>query len=175
MNQAMKVLTSKETTEWYTPPEYIDMVRAVLGDIDLDPASAVYPQSWIQAKVYYTFQGTKSGSKKALDQQPPWIGNVWLNAPFDNTAAWTKRMRDEYNSGNMQQGIQLVNSNLGYNWFEEVWREHTVCFVRDRIAFINEMGKRPGPSKQGQAFIYYGEDDHLFRRVFGMIGRIIQP
>jgi hypothetical protein len=38
--------------ERYTPPEYLDRVRAVLGDIDLDPASSEIAQETVKAKHY---------------------------------------------------------------------------------------------------------------------------
>jgi hypothetical protein len=40
--------------EWYTPPEYLDRVRAMLGDIDLDPASSEIAQETVKAKHYFT-------------------------------------------------------------------------------------------------------------------------
>ena len=39
---------------WYTPPRYIVLARAVLGDIDLDPASCSAAQAVVQAGSYYT-------------------------------------------------------------------------------------------------------------------------
>lgn len=42
--------------EWYTPMRYIDDARAVLGDIDLDPATSEFGQSRIKAKEYYTLE-----------------------------------------------------------------------------------------------------------------------
>jgi hypothetical protein len=38
----------------YTPREIIDLVRVVMGEIDLDPASDDIAQQWVQARNYYT-------------------------------------------------------------------------------------------------------------------------
>src|SRR6266496_5442474 len=40
--------------EWYTPPEIIELVRTVLGEIDLDPASCIEAQRTVMAKRFYT-------------------------------------------------------------------------------------------------------------------------
>ncbi len=190
MQQAMQVLTSRKTVSWYTPPWVIDMVREVLGAIDLDPASAPLPQSWIQAETYYALDlrafvddpswndaqrtsALRRLSRKQLDAQPPWLGRVFLNSPFDDTPAWTDRLRREYESGNVTAAIQLCNSNLGYAWYERLWHHYPVCCLTDRIHFIDQDGKRGGQSKQGQTLAYYGKDIATFARVFGDIGRII--
>ncbi len=49
MSQPMSILTSQGTIEWYTPPDIIERARALLGAIDLDPASSDTAQHWIQA------------------------------------------------------------------------------------------------------------------------------
>lgn len=54
MQQAMSILTSHVSQEWYTPPKYVELVRAVLGEIDLDPATDAIPQRWIKARRFYT-------------------------------------------------------------------------------------------------------------------------
>src|SRR5690349_8036846 len=119
MQQAMQVLTSRVTVSWYTPPEYIEMAREVLSSIDLDPASADLPQRWIQASRYYTARDD--------GRIQHWSGRVWLNPPFDDTPWWVRRLVHEYRHGDVTAAILLVNSNLGYSWYESLWKQWPVC------------------------------------------------
>ena len=41
------------SNDWYTPDKYIESVREVLGDIDLDPASCEEANEVVKAKVFY--------------------------------------------------------------------------------------------------------------------------
>jgi hypothetical protein len=56
--------------EWGTPQEYIDAARAVMGDIDLDPATHHEAQQRVRAETAYT------RAEDGLAQ--PWHGRVWL-------------------------------------------------------------------------------------------------
>jgi hypothetical protein len=50
-NKAIRGIEGTGETEWYTPPAYcLEFVRAVLGTIDLDPASCALAQKTVQAK-----------------------------------------------------------------------------------------------------------------------------
>ena len=60
--------------EYYTQAYIIDLVRQVLGDIDLDPASCIEANKVVQAK--YIFTKEDDGLTK------PWFGKVWMNHPF---------------------------------------------------------------------------------------------
>jgi len=57
--------------EWYTPAEYIELAREVMGKIDLDPASNPFAQETVKAEQFYT------EDDDGLSQ--PWWGQVWLN------------------------------------------------------------------------------------------------
>lgn len=188
-SQAMQVLTSKNTVNWYTPPKYIEMARHVMGSIDLDSASCTVAQSWIKAYNYY---GLDNVYGNGLTMS--WFGNVWLNPPFDNTALWLQKTYAEIDKGNISQAMLLVNSNHGYKWYEELWRKFPVCCVRERIEFITDWdsddinygnGKAvwigdhelmtKGQAKRGQTFAYYGSNVELFYETFKHIGRVIIP
>lgn len=173
MSQPMGVFLSHKETEWYTPPEFIEAARLVMGGIDLDPASCEEAQKNVKAACYYT--ETDNG----LSQE--WFGRVWLNPPYSKTHGksnqelWAQRLISEYRSGTVKQAILLVKSALGYRWFEELWDILPVCFLRQRPSFIKSTGTSDGESKHGIALFYVGNDLPKFIEVFSQFGRITTP
>ena len=166
-SQPMQLLTSRTTTEWYTPPWLIELAKEVLGAFELDPASAPMPQTWIQASRFYT--------KEENGLSLPWHGRVWLNPPFDNSAIWARVLINEYLAGNVHSAILLINSNLGYKWYEEIWEKWLCCCLRERVAFVNETGWSGAAAKRAQTIVYLGQDKRKFAMTFAKYGRIIQP
>lgn len=164
---------SSESKEYYTPLEYIEAAREVMEKIDLDPASCEAAQERIVATACYTVED--DGLSK------DWVGKIWLNPPYGKTGArsnqdiWAQYLISEYEKGNVEEAILLVRAALGYNWFENLWYDWTVCFVRERISFIKSDGSNDGKSKQGTVFLYLGPKDEKFRDVFGKFGRVIFP
>lgn len=173
MTQEMQVLLSHESVEWYTPVEYIEAAREVMGGIDLDPATAATPQEWIRATVFYT------QADNGLAQ--PWLGRVWLNAPYSKTDGqsnqeiWANKLIAEYERGRVNEAIMLVKASIGYNWFDRLFAAYPVCLVRGLISFIKPDGQINGPAKLGSAFFYLGPNLARFEQVFSRFGRIIPP
>jgi len=173
MGQPMSVLTSHESQSWYTPPYIIEMVREVLGEIGLDPASDRAPQEWIKAQSYY--------SQKGLEASWNLRATVFCNPPYgkseagSNQALWSQKMAAEYEAGHFKQGILLINSTHGYRWYENLWVRYPVCLARDRIKFIKHDGTVGGQAKRGQTFVYFGADPAKFVQIFSKIGRIVLP
>ncbi|MDP8929537.1 MAG: phage N-6-adenine-methyltransferase [Actinomycetota bacterium] len=71
MSTRHQVLTGN--VEWYTPRPYLDAAVAVMGAIDLDPASCDLAQRNVRAVRYFTTEDD------GLRQD--WWGRVWLNPP----------------------------------------------------------------------------------------------
>jgi len=172
--QAMNATVySHNSLEYYTPEQYIEVARSVMGCIDTDPATCEAAQKWIKAKTFYTEMD--DGLSKN------WYGNVWLNPPYSKTNGqsnqeiWALKLLDEYKKGNVTSGILLVKAALGYNWFEKLWDVLPVCFARERLSFILSNGSNEGQSKQATAFFYIGKEVDTFKNQFSKFGRIILP
>ena len=88
-------VTQSLTNEWYTPAEYINAARRVLGGIDLDPASCAEANATVQAAVFYSEQDP------GLEHRP-WKGRVWLNPPYGRLAgAFVVRLAEDYAASTM--------------------------------------------------------------------------
>jgi hypothetical protein len=150
--------------EWYTPPEVLDLVRAVLGTIDVDPASCVAAQAHVQARTYHT--ATDDG----LCQ--PWIGTVFCNPPYKmpQIARFIGKLIEEREVGHTTEAILLVNAATETDWFQAAFqRANAVCFPDGRMHFVSPTRNGDHPC-QGQALLYYGPDPSAFRRVFAAVG-----
>lgn len=182
--------------EWYTPPEIIDLVRQVFGgSIDLDPASCDYAQTWIKANTYYVelhkqtapYYTHKNKQIDGLAHQ--WKAkNVFLNPPYSHLSkkdrkagkkSWLEYFVEEFDKGNFNEGIILVNSNTGTQWYQDLAPRSTLmCLLNSRIKFIdgrtNETGDNPGAHN---SFFYFKKDGNItqFEKVFGSVGVILKP
>lgn len=178
VDQQRRLLTSMETSEHYTPPWIIDLVKEVFGgQIDLDPASYSLPQEWIRAKRYFTAQ------EDGLEQD--WFGNVFVNWPYTKVRFDARKQRNvhsplspiwstftikQYEIGNTKQIIALCYSKNGYDWFDNLVKNYTTCFI-GRVSFVDCNGQlQRTPAKHASALVYFGEDDSRFREVMKPYG-----
>lgn len=183
-SQAMQVLTSKKTVEYYTPPNYIDLVRDVFTHISLDPASNKKAQGWIKADNWYGLDHDSETERDGLTN--PWfflespVNKIFVNPPYcGKTRDWIKKAESEYLKS-IKQGIHLeiivlASNAAGYVWWESLADKWTVCHVRERIRFIDAQGNQGGQAKKGSAFCYLGKNWEKFAEVFKKIGRITYP
>lgn len=150
--------------EWYTPAEYLDRVRRVLGGIDLDPASTGQAQQIVRAARCFT----KDDDALTRD----WCGRVWLNPPYSKGLLWQfiSKMVREINIGNTTAAITLLNNFTDADWFQLACSIcDAICFPRGRIYFENASGKTDRPLN-GQVFFYYGDDVDAFCSEFSALG-----
>lgn len=152
------VANNSGNNEWYTPADYIEAAREVMGSIDIDPASNDIAQETVKAAVYYTAE------TNGLDKE--WRGNVWMNPPYasDLIGKFIDKLVGEL--PNIEQAIVLVNNATETEWFGKlISRANAVCFPRSRVKFYMPDGKTGAPL-QGQAVIYFGAHKERFAEVF---------
>ena len=155
--------------EWFTPEEHVELVRKVLGEIDLDPASHKAAQKIIQAKKHFT---------KADDGlSKEWHGRVYLNPPYAQPliAQFTGKMCEEFQARRVRAAIMLTHNYTDTSWFQSaVATASAVCFTRGRIKFYEPDGAIAAPT-QGQAFFYFGRGVKSFAATFSSIGFVMVP
>lgn len=156
------VANNSGNNEWYTPAEYIQAARDVMGGIDVDPASNDIANKVVQAATYYT------ADDNGLEKE--WIGNVWLNPPYssDLIGKFADKLIEQ--KENYQQAIVLVNNATETEWFNKIISiASAVCFPKSRVKFYMPDGKTGAPL-QGQAVIYIGNEIEKFLSVFDKLG-----
>jgi hypothetical protein len=156
--------------EHYTPLPYIELVREVLGEIDLDPASNALAQTWIRARTFYT--------KEDDGLVQPWCGSVYLNPPYGSPEVrllgrtFSEKAIAEYQAGTITAAIILLN-RTGAQWYKHLQEQVTaVCEVYKRIAFLSERGEVQQSPRYYNDFLYLGPKPATFRDVFGKIGKV---
>jgi len=165
--QTTRNINSSESFEWYTPGEYVDAARAVLGGIDLDPASCEQANEVVRAAEFFTEQDD------GLSRE--WCGRVWLNPPYGRLCPqFVAKLTGEYEAGRVSEAILLVSAYATETaWFQPLLDERPICFTSRRIAFFSPSG-RGSSSTHGSALVYFGCDAERFADVFCAYGAIVE-
>jgi phage N-6-adenine-methyltransferase len=161
------LLSQSDQNDWRTPRKYLEAAHAVMGGIDLDPASSTEANETVKAAAFYT--ETDNGLEK------PWKGRVWLNPPYGGEARlFVERLLKEYQVGNVTAAILLVNSHpTETKWFQQLF-DYTVCFVAGRIDFGGPSRDVASTSTHGSALVYLGSDIEKFKQTFGGFGAVVR-
>jgi phage N-6-adenine-methyltransferase len=152
--------------EWYTPSQYVELARSVLGEIDLDPASCEVAQRAVKAKHFYT--------EKDNGLKQEWHGRIWMNPPFARGLIdqFMEKLLGELEADRVLSAIVLTHNFTDTGWFHRSAEiASAICFTRGRIKFINEEGS--ASPTNGQAFFYYGEDVEKFSKTFIDVGLVV--
>jgi ParB family chromosome partitioning protein len=162
------VANNSGENEWYTPAEYVEPARIIMGGIDCDPASSEIANRIIKAKKFYSAQDD------GLKQK--WGKRVWMNPPYAQPliAEFCEAVTAKYESGEIEQACVLVNNATETAWFQRMLeRASAVCLVRGRIKYLDESGKPNGTPLQGQAILYFGKDWKIFQQEYSPIGAVL--
>lgn len=134
----VSAMMSSASDEWYTTQEIIDTVTAVMGGIDLDPASSDTANETVRAEVYFTIED--DGLSKE------WWGRVYLNPPYGNEIPkWVDKAIGEYENHNILEAVLLLPSRTDTRWFRAL-RQFPRCFMHGRVKFNGHDNSAPFPT-----------------------------
>jgi phage N-6-adenine-methyltransferase len=157
------VANNSGDNEWYTPDEYLDAARRVMGEFDLDPASNPVANERVQAAVFYTAED--DGLAK------DWSGVVWMNPPYESSLVdkFAKKLADSFSAGDVTAAVVLVNNGTETKWFQCLAEQASaICFPKGRVKFWHP--RKEAVPLQGQAVLYLGDDIKAFVAEFSSFG-----
>lgn len=169
------VARSSGDNEWYTPAEYTQAARRVMGDIDLDPASSdVANNSAGGVGAFSYFTEADDGLARE------WKGRVWMNPPHARSliSRFCEKLAASVDSGTVAQAVVLVNNATETRWGRRLIDSAAAsCFPTGRIRFWHPEKESATPL-QGQAIYYFGPNADAFCLEFARFGGVckwVQP
>lgn len=137
---------SMDSADWYTSTKYVEAARAVMGGIDLDPASHEEANQTIKATHFY--------DQEANGLAHQWLGRIFINPPGGKDAAgmglvpafWLKLLA-EWMAGRVEQAIWIGYSLEQLQTLQSCDGcrhplDFAICIPARRIAFIENEAKR---------------------------------
>lgn len=165
----MNVMLSSQSDRWFTPPHILELVRQVLGHIDLDPATD--PSNPTGAQRFYTSGALdKDWTASTIYLNPPGgkLGNKSKVALF-----WDKLMNSKFDHAIFAMfslnGLQTTQaSSLSALDFP-------LCVPKKRVRWIDPLKPGANSPTHANAFVYVPQRLDVtedFRNVFYELGDV---
>ena len=167
-NSATLINQDSGNFEYYTPPFIVEAARAVLGTIDLDPASSPLANLTVRARHIFTL------ADDGLSQ--PWHGNVWMNHPFgrERNPIWVNNLCTEYTSDNVRAACCITFAATSERWFQPLL-DYPLCFLHPRTNYLLPDGSPKRGVTKGSVVAYLGDNVFGFIEEFEQMGRVMLP
>jgi phage N-6-adenine-methyltransferase len=162
------VANNSGDNEWYTPKPYIEAARAVMGAIDIDPASSEEANKVVKAERIYTAED--NGLKH------DWAGRLWCNPPYASelVGKFIDKLVESVESGAVTEALVLVNNATETRWFARLASVSAfLCFPTGRVKFWHPRKESSAPL-QGQAVAYIGKHGKRFAAEFKQFGIVAE-
>src|SRR4030095_1049968 len=109
-------------------------------------------------------------TEKQNGLEQPWHGRVYVNPPYgDQIAAWTKKIRDEWEGENVSEIVALLPARPDTGWWDALTYGTdccVACFWHGRLTFVGNDDPAPFPS----VVVYFGPNHDLFAHIFQFKG-----
>ena len=155
--------------ERWTPSFHVEKVRAVLGDIDLDPFSCAGANKTVKANRFFAVGDHSLGRdwKAATVFMSPPLGRQRLPKA-------AQKFISEWCMGKFKRAIVLVNGAPDDDWYNQLLgHASAICTVTSPLTFVIPAGMPPAKTGVTQVFLLFGRSDRaFFRRLFSSVGTI---
>jgi transcriptional regulator with XRE-family HTH domain len=135
----------------HTPPQVLDAIMSVFGDIDCDPCHD--PASYVKA-------AKQTIAKEQDGLTTKWQGRLaFMNPPYSDLPVWLKRANEAWRNGEVKIVIGLVPLRAETRAFQDhVFGHANVLFPRGRFRFYSN-GKQLGIAPFPVVLPIWGADD----------------
>ena len=77
----------------------------------------------------------------------PWRGNIFINPPYSNIAAFLNKGMVEIQSGNAKKLVYLLPVRTDTKWFHKyIYNKAEIRFIKGRLKFGDSKNSAPFPS-----------------------------
>lgn len=138
----MKMLPDKscKSVEWYTPPEILVPVRAILGDpIPLDPCSPADDSNPTRAAQFLTPESRPDGL------QAVWDAPAFVNPPYGRALySWITKTTEAAALGTPVALLVAASSRWDQEGWQRLYTPELTCFhmPRGRVKYLSPTGER---------------------------------
>jgi len=167
---------SSRTDEWYTPPNVVEMVHAVLGSVDLDPASSNRANLYLKAKTVLTHEDDALEVEWPVDDSQ----TIFCNPPGgktknkSNTALFWQRLHQHQFKDAIFLAFSLEALQTTQGKDVPPMMAYPFCVPSKRLRFRDaNWDEGPAPS-HSNCIVYVPrvvDRTHKFVEVFSHLGR----